>query len=115
MADSYEKDKLDTEEKIKQAIDIYNQENEALKKKLAQKTQDYAQLALELEHFRNSHSDCSSPQVNHEQLNRISNECSDLRARSQLLEKEVGDLSSELVAMDTRLKEKDDYILELED
>ena len=39
LLDEHERDKIDTEKKVKMAIDLYNKENEALKIAIIQKNQ----------------------------------------------------------------------------
>ena len=45
LIDFYEKDKIDTQQKVKMAIEIYNKENETLKAAIHQKNHELQHLA----------------------------------------------------------------------
>ena len=114
VIDYYEKDKIDTEQKVKMAIDIYNRENEQLQAAIGQKNHDLQQRSYELERLRDEHSRCAQQSVDSPELQRVARECEESRKRCQRLEGEIGELNHELVQMSQLLKERDEQVVRVQ-
>ena len=68
IVDYYEKDKIDTEQKVKMAIDIYSRENNTLQAAVSQKNHEIQQKNHELEKLKNEHSKCNQHSVDNKEL-----------------------------------------------